>query len=130
MTAVAVLASSTLVACGPPFGVIAAGNASELAVGQIKVVPGAPAAIARDAQGVYAMTLVCTHAGCDISTQGSVSASGIVCDCHGSRFDVDGNVVAGPASSPLQHYQVSADAGGNLTIDGNVPVASSARLAV
>ncbi|HEY1956387.1 MAG TPA: Rieske (2Fe-2S) protein [Polyangiaceae bacterium] len=125
-----VAAVCALGACGPPFGVVAAGNASALAVGQIKVVPGSPVAIARDAQGVYAMTLVCTHEGCDISTEGSVSASGIVCGCHGSRFDVDGNVIVGPASSPLQHYQVTADASGDLTIDGNTPVPEATRLVV
>jgi cytochrome b6-f complex iron-sulfur subunit len=126
----AVVAVGSVVACGPPFGVVSAGNASALAVGDVKVVTGASACIARDAQGVYAMTLICTHQGCDMSMQGLVSASGIDCGCHGSRFDVDGNVVNGPASSPLQHYQVTADAQGNLTIDGNVPVPATVRLAI
>ena len=125
-----VIGASTCIACGPPFGKVSAGNASALAVGDVKVVPGASAAIARDAQGVYAMTLVCTHEGCDISQQGSVTSSAITCDCHGSRFDTNGNVVVGPAQSPLQHYEVTADASGNLTIDGNIPVSASTRLAV
>ena len=125
-----VLSASTCIACGPPFGIVSAGNASALAVGDVKAVPGASVAIARDAQGVYAMTLVCTHAGCDMSQSGSVASTGLVCDCHGSRFDPNGNVVIGPAQSPLQHYQVTADTAGNLTIDGNVPVSSSTRLAV
>lgn len=116
------------VACGPPFGIVSAGNASSLTVGDVKVVPGASAAIARDAQGIYAMTLICTHQGCDMSTQGLVSSSGIDCGCHGSVFDVQGNVVRGPATSPLQHYQVTADAQGNLTVDGNIPVDAAARL--
>jgi len=125
-----VLGASTCIACGPPFGLVSAGNASALAVGDVKVVPGASAAIARDAQGVYAMTLVCTHEGCDISQNGSVTSSTITCDCHGSRFDANGNVIVGPAQSPLQHYAVTADASGNLTIDGNTPVSAATRLAV
>jgi len=116
--------------CGPAFGIVNAGNASDLAIGDVKAVPGAPVAIARDAQGVYAMTLICTHESCDMSQNGSVTSSGIQCDCHGSRFDRNGNVVLGPAQSPLQHYQVTADAAGNLTIDGNEPVAAATRLAV
>jgi Rieske Fe-S protein len=86
--------------------------------------------IGRDAQGVYAMTLTCTHEGCDMGTEGSVSASGVVCDCHGSRFDVDGAVTQGPATSALQHFAVTVDAAGALTIDGATTVASSVRLTV
>jgi len=128
-TLVVVVGASTCIACGPPFGVVSAGNASALAVGDVKAVPGSPVAIARDAQGIYAMTLICTHESCDMSQNGSVTSSGIACDCHGSRFDPNGAVVLGPAQSPLQHYQVTADASGNLTIDGNIPVAASTRLA-
>jgi cytochrome b6-f complex iron-sulfur subunit len=122
--------ASTCIACGPPFGVVSAGNASALAVGDVKVVSGSPVAIARDAQGIYAMTLICTHEGCDISQNGTVTSTTITCDCHGSRFDANGNVIVGPAQSPLQHYKVSADASGNLTIDGNTPVSAATRLAV
>ena len=130
VAAAAVATGGAAAACGPPFGVVSAGSASALAVGELKAVPGAAAAIGRDGGGVYALTLVCTHQGCDMSTEGTVSSSGIFCACHGSRFDVDGNVLQGPASSPLQHYQVTADAQGNLTIDGNAPVSASTRLAV
>lgn len=121
--------ASTCIGCGPAFGVVSAGNASALAVGDVKAVPGSPVAIARDAQGIYAMTLICTHESCDISQSGIVSASGLLCGCHGSRFDPQGNVIVGPAESPLQHYEVTADGSGNLTIDGNVPVPASTRLA-
>ncbi len=130
LRALVVVGASTCIACGPPFGLVSAGNASALAVGDVKTVPGASVAIARDAQGVYAMTLICTHEGCDISQEGTVGSNGITCDCHGSQFDTNGNVVVGPAVSPLQHYQVTADASGNLTVDGNSPVSSSTRLAV
>src|SRR5438132_13117764 len=122
LRALVVVAAGTCIAGGPPFGKVDAGNASALAVGSVKVVPGASVAIARDAQGVYAMTLICPHAGCDMSQDGVVTSTIIECDCHGSRFDPNGAVILGPASSPLQHYQVTADASGNLTIDGNVPV--------
>ena len=125
-----VVSASTCIGCGPAFGIVSAGNVSALAIGDVKAVPGSPVAIARDAQGVYAMTLICTHASCDMSQNGSVTSSGIACDCHGSRFDPNGNVIIGPAQSPLQHYQVAVDASGNLTIDGNAPVSASTRLAV
>ena len=122
--------ASTCLGCGPAFGIVSAGNASALAVGDVKAVPGSPVAIGRDAQGVYAMTLICTHEACDISQNGVVSSAGLLCNCHGSRFDPTGNVIVGPAQSPLQHYSVTADASGNLTIDGNTPVPASTRLAI
>ena len=44
----------------------------------------------------------CTHAGCTI---GGFSSSGISsCQCHGSMFDTNGNVVNGPAAIPLNQY--------------------------
>ena len=121
--------------CGgsaPPqaFGPVAAGNASALSVGSIAIIPGVAACIARDAGGIYAMTLTCPHAGCDIAVDGTVSASGIQCACHGSQFDLDGNVRRGPANTPLDHFSVTADASGNLTVNGDATVPASTRLPV
>ncbi|HEX8791119.1 MAG TPA: Rieske (2Fe-2S) protein [Polyangiaceae bacterium] len=125
------------VACGSAQGVqpvtvgdVPAGNVSSLPVGSLNVVNGQPVCIGRDSGGVYAMTLTCTHAGCDIGTQGDVSPSGLLCGCHGSRFDANGNVVSGPAPSPLEHFAVSADQAGNLTIHGGQVVDAGQRLAV
>lgn len=55
-------------------------------------------AIARNGAGFYALSLVCTHLGCTVS----VTAEGLFCPCHGSRFDVEGNVMKGPATRPLK----------------------------
>ncbi len=45
------------------------------------------------------MSSRCTHLGCHIS---HVEGDELVCPCHGSRFDTEGNNLKGPASSPLQ----------------------------
>ncbi|WP_041971114.1 ubiquinol-cytochrome c reductase iron-sulfur subunit [Geobacter sp. OR-1] len=58
-------------------------------------------AIARARDGFYALRLVCTHLGCAVS----VTPDGIFCPCHGSRFDVQGNVMRGPATRPLARLQ-------------------------
>ena len=112
------------------FGDVPAGTTASLPVGSLKVVDGASAAIGHDAGGVYAMTLTCTHQGCDIATRGTVSAQGITCGCHGSAFDANGNVVNGPAASPLVHFAVTADSAGNLTVHGGQEVDASTRLKV
>lgn len=130
----AVASAASAIDCGGPSfggpgGDVSAGNVSALPVGALRVA-GAGVAIGRDSGGVYAVSLICTHQGCDISSNGSVSPSGIHCGCHGAMFDANGNVLGGPARSPLPHYQVDVDASGNLTIRGNQEIASSARTKV
>jgi nitrite reductase/ring-hydroxylating ferredoxin subunit len=106
------------------------GSVAQLGVGELMVASSGPFALGRDSGGVYAMTLICTHRSCDMSVQGAVSSAGVFCYCHGSEFDANGNPVAGPAGAPLQHYQVTIDASGTITINGDVPVAESARTPV
>jgi nitrite reductase/ring-hydroxylating ferredoxin subunit len=111
-------------------GSYAAGNVSQLQVGELVALSNGPVAVGRDKNGVYAMTLICTHQACDMSSQGAVSAQGIVCYCHGSTFDVDGNPTRGPAGSPLQHYAVTIDASGEMTVNGDAPVSADTRTPV
>jgi Rieske Fe-S protein len=126
---VAASACSSAAASPTDVGDVAAGNVSALSVDSLSAIPGAPACIGRDAKGIYAMTLTCTHEGCDIGQTGTVSAHGLHCGCHGSAFDVDGNVVNGPANAPLAHFAVTADASGALTIHTGTEVDPSTRLA-
>ena len=120
------------VSCGGsgPSGPIAAGNVSSVANPSLTAISGEEVALGRDSGGLYAMTLVCTHAACDMETQGSVSVSGVTCSCHGSRFDANGDVVVGPASSPLEHFEVTVDASGAITINADTVVDASTRTAV
>jgi Rieske Fe-S protein len=53
-----------------------------------------------------AFSAICTHQGCTISNYDSGSSQ-FVCLCHGSRYDINGKVVQGPASTALQQYQTS-----------------------
>jgi Rieske Fe-S protein len=112
----------------PPTGPVSGGNVSALAVGSMLVMSNI--VVARDADGVYAMSSVCTHAGCLLSSGSRTIAAGLACPCHGSLFDGDGNVTRGPARDPLQHYQVTIGADGAITVDGGQPVAASARTPV
>jgi glycine/D-amino acid oxidase-like deaminating enzyme/nitrite reductase/ring-hydroxylating ferredoxin subunit len=61
-----------------------------------------------DAQGtVHAVSLRCTHLGCLLRFNSAERSWD--CPCHGSRFDVDGAVLEGPAAEPLERRQASPD---------------------
>ena len=60
------------------------------------------------------LSSICTHQGCTI-TEYDPSSQNFVCPCHGSVYNSSGQVVSGPAGSPLPSYQ-SQYADGVLTI--------------
>lgn len=51
-----------------------------------------------------ALGSTCTHLGCQVRPHGEF----LSCPCHGSTFDLDGQVVRGPAAAPLRTYSVQA----------------------
>ena len=72
--------------------------------------------------GVYALSAVCTHLGC--ITRYRSDEREIACPCHGSRFDLEGKVVHGPAPLPLPWLDVTQDAVGNLVVDTGIVISS------
>jgi cytochrome b6-f complex iron-sulfur subunit len=113
-----------------PFGTVQAGTVPDYPVGSLEPVGTLPVALGRDEGGLYAMTLTCSHTGCNMAIDGDVSSSGAYCWCHGSRFDANGSVTHGPAEKPLAHFQVTVDADGVITIDGDTRVARNVRTPV
>jgi glycine/D-amino acid oxidase-like deaminating enzyme/nitrite reductase/ring-hydroxylating ferredoxin subunit len=53
-----------------------------------------------EAGGLHAVSLRCTHLGCLLRFNAAERSWD--CPCHGSRFDVDGEVLEGPAVRPLE----------------------------
>lgn len=66
------------------------------------------------AEGVAAVSAVCTHLGCTVR---HVEGEGYSCPCHGSRFDREGRVLDGPAPKPLAWYRVGLSRRGELVVD-------------
>jgi 3-phenylpropionate/trans-cinnamate dioxygenase ferredoxin subunit len=65
-------------------------------------------AIARVDDRLYAFDDLCTCAdqACPLSG-GLLTGTTIMCQCHGSRFDItSGAVITGPATEPLNGYEV------------------------
>jgi 3-phenylpropionate/trans-cinnamate dioxygenase ferredoxin subunit len=73
--------------------------------------------IARVDNRLYAFDDLCTCAdqACPLSS-GLLTGTTLMCQCHGSRFDVTtGAVVSGPATEPLNLYEVQ-ELGGDVQI--------------
>ncbi len=70
-------------------------------------------------KGLMAMSATCTHLGC---TVGRVEW-GYQCPCHGSKFDSNGRVLAGPAPEPLPWFKIFQGPDKNLVVDSWRPVA-------
>ncbi|MCB9679841.1 MAG: Rieske (2Fe-2S) protein [Alphaproteobacteria bacterium] len=103
--------------------------------------------VARDAQGYFARSAVCTHACCLVTLCDDDTCTGLLsalaacgpvgpstsgralCPCHGSEFDLaTGAPQTGPATVDLPAYEVSVD-GTDLVVDTARVVAVAARTA-
>jgi len=67
---------------------------------------------------------------CDMSRNGSIVGSAIVCNCHNSGFSATGAVEFGPAHSPLEHYAVELAADGSITVHAGMVVGAATRTPV
>jgi cytochrome b6-f complex iron-sulfur subunit len=103
----------------PPTSFIA-GTPLDFAEGVVRFNKEQKAYVVGTSNGVYALSAVCTHLGC--ITRFRSDERVIACPCHGSRFDLEGNVVHGPAPRPLPWLDVSEDAQGNLVVDTGIVI--------
>jgi len=91
-------------------------NVNDLTVGvpvQFSYPSGYPNVLLKKADGsLVALSLLCTHVCCECSYD--TTSDRIYCPCHGSVFDNSGNVLQGPASSPLPTVQLRVDSAGNV----------------
>jgi nitrite reductase/ring-hydroxylating ferredoxin subunit len=92
-------------------------DAGEIPVGEMVsfTVGNRTVAVANVDGDLQAFDDVCTHHGCSLS-EGELEGTTVECPCHGARFDViTGEVVAGPASEPVDVFEV-VEADGEIRI--------------
>ena len=58
-------------------------------------------------KGFLALSSRCTHLGCTVPWVDKEKK--FVCPCHGSSFDIKGNVISSPAPRPLDLYRVTIE---------------------
>jgi len=95
-----------------------------LQAGEAFVPPGRAVAVFKDAEGIFAISTICTHLGCVVKK----NAEGFECPCHGSMFHGDGTVSRGPAPRALPWLKVSVS-GGAVTVDEGATVPSGTKVA-
>lgn len=71
-----------------------------------------PAIVFHDKNGYRALSLVCTHLGCTVEQTGQT----LSCPCHGSRFNLNGLAVRGPATRNLTVFRVEETSEGTLRL--------------
>lgn len=76
--------------------------------------------VVRGPDGFRALSSVCTHLGCVTRYQPDLRL--IACPCHGSRFNLDGEVLAGPAPRPLPQFQMALTTEGEIEVDTSIRV--------
>lgn len=83
------------------------GATTEVPVGGATIFADQAVVVTQATDGEFAaFSSVCPHQNCNV---GSVEGAEIVCPCHGSRFDLTGAVLTGPAESGLAPRTVTVD---------------------
>jgi cytochrome b6-f complex iron-sulfur subunit len=99
-----------------------AGPPEAIEVGQVVTNEIYRAYVIHAPDGFRALSAVCTHLGCITRYQAGKNI--IACPCHGSRYSLDGDVIAGPAPRPLPTFQMSLSPKGDIEVDTAVVVPS------
>ena len=84
-------------------------------VGVVKKLEDQRVYIFSENDGLHAVSSICTHLGCIVS----VSETGFSCPCHGSKYDRNGKVIAGPAPRNLPWWKISQSLDGTLIVDAS-----------
>jgi cytochrome b6-f complex iron-sulfur subunit len=106
-----------------------AGSVEDYPDESVTLITDEKAYIVRAKEGYfYSMSAICTHLGC--ITAWDPVAGRIKCPCHGSQYDREGNVLAGPAPQPLPHFAISLGDRDQLVVDKGTVVAQDTILRV
>lgn len=102
-----------------PSGVLTPGSGLTAKVAAVSDLSETPKAYQLNAQTtVYAyersgapvvVSNICTHLACPVAWNNGTDT--FICPCHGSVYNLDGQVVSGPAPQPLMRFQTQVQSG-------------------
>lgn len=95
-------------------GIFDLGPASDFPPGTVRHLLLYDVFIISDPEGIYALLARCTHRGGVLYKTENNDA--LVCRRHFSRFDLEGNVIRGPASESLEWIRLEKDETGRLIL--------------
>ena len=107
-----------------PSRVFKLGDPAQYALGSVSFLENERLFLFRDENGFHAVSSVCTHLGCIVSRD----EQGFACPCHGSKFDHQGNAIAGPAPTGLPWLEVSLSVDGQLQVNAEREVPRGEKL--
>jgi Rieske Fe-S protein len=96
----------------PPPQQFDVGLGSNYPLGSRSLLAAIPALLIHAENGFRALSLTCPHLGCTVEVQ----PDEFTCPCHGSRYDQDGQLLAGPATQNLKSLRVETTPEGRLII--------------
>jgi len=102
------------------------GKPEDYPIGAEKIFKDKKVMVSRDKEGLYAISLICTHLGCIVSKH----AERFDCPCHGSKFDLQGKVKTGPAPKALPWLKVSQLPNGKLIVNAMKPVPIGTKIVI
>ena len=86
----------------PPPQQFDVGLGSSYPIGSRTVLLAIPAILIHNENGFSALNLTCPHLGCIVEAK----PEEFTCPCHGSRYNKDGGLLAGPATEGLKPLRV------------------------
>ena len=101
-------------ASSEPSSPISIGSVDEFARNSSRILSlgGSKVIVARSQDGgFHSVSAVCTHLGCSIRYEERTDGPGFTCNCHSSRFGLQGENLGGMAPTPLKKYTVRVVAG-------------------
>ncbi len=107
-------APASFAASSEPSSPISIGSVDEFARNSSRILSlgGSKVIVARSQDGgFHSVSAVCTHLGCSIRYEERTDGPGFTCNCHSSRFGLQGENLGGMAPTPLKKYTVRVVAG-------------------